>query len=53
MTAALEEYIWKRQVEAFLALEGTIDYREDYDYKAERKKATQRLVVDEAHAAAG
>lgn len=38
VTAALQEYIrWRRQLE-ILDLVGTIDYDEDYDYKAARQR---------------
>lgn len=49
--AALEEYVWKRQAEAFLALEGTIDFRDDYDHKDERRKASHRVTTIEANQA--
>jgi Arc/MetJ family transcription regulator len=50
VTAALEEYVRRRRVEEFLALEGTIDYDEDYDYKAERRRGLDRLLLDEIDA---
>ena len=41
VTAALEEYIRKRQQLRVLDLMGTIDYYPDYDYKrARRRKRT-------------
>lgn len=46
VTAALREYVRKQQVEQFLALEGTIDYDDDYDYKTERRRSTERLLLD-------
>lgn len=38
VTAALDEYIRRRKQQEILALFGTIDYDEDYDYKSERSK---------------
>jgi hypothetical protein len=38
VTAALEEYIRKRQQLRVLELFGTIDYDPDYDYKRERRR---------------
>jgi Arc/MetJ family transcription regulator len=37
VTAALEEYILRREQQEILALFGTIEYAPDYDYKRERK----------------
>lgn len=37
VTAALEEYIRQCQVKEFIAAVGTIEWDEDYDYKAERR----------------
>ena len=39
MTAALEEYILRREEQEILTLFGTIEYAPDYDYKRERKAA--------------
>lgn len=36
--AALEEYVQRRRQLGILRLVGTIEYDEDYDYKAERRK---------------
>ena len=36
VTAALDEYIRRRKQIQILDLFGTIDYQEDYDYKANR-----------------
>lgn len=38
VTAALEEYVQKRQREAVIELFGTIDVDPDYDYKKQRQK---------------
>jgi hypothetical protein len=38
VTAALDEYIRRRKQMQILDLFGTIDYREDYDYKASRRR---------------
>jgi hypothetical protein len=38
VTAALEEYIRKRQQLRVLELMGTIDYYPDYDYKRARRR---------------
>jgi Arc/MetJ family transcription regulator len=38
VTAALEEYIRKRQQLRFLEQMGTIDYDPDYDYKRGRQR---------------
>ena len=38
VTAALDEYIRRRNQMQILGLFDTIDYREDYDYKANRRR---------------
>ena len=38
VTAALDEYIRRRKQVQILDLFDTIDYREDYDYKANRRR---------------
>lgn len=38
VTAALDEYIRRRKQMKILDLFGTIDYQEDYDYKANRDR---------------
>lgn len=38
VTAALEEYVRRRRQMGILRLAGTIEYDEDYDYKAERRR---------------
>lgn len=38
VTAALDEYIRRRKQRKILELFGTIDYQEDYDYKADRRR---------------
>jgi hypothetical protein len=38
VTAALDEYIRRRKQIQILDLFGTIDYPEDYDYKANRRR---------------
>jgi Arc/MetJ family transcription regulator len=38
VTVALEEYIKKHLREQFFALEGTIDYDPDWDYKEARRR---------------
>ncbi|MGI8925901.1 MAG: type II toxin-antitoxin system VapB family antitoxin [Tepidiformaceae bacterium] len=43
VTAALEEYIRYRKRIGLLALEGQIEYRDDYDYKAERRRDLKRI----------
>jgi len=37
VTEALEEYIQRRKQQKILDLFGTIEYHEDFDYKAQRK----------------
>lgn len=37
VTAALREYVKYRRQLAILALEGTVDFDPDYDYKAQRR----------------
>ena len=45
VTAALREYIrWKKHLE-FVALFGTVEWDEDYDYKAERRKEMERDIM--------
>ena len=38
VTVALDEYIRRRKQMQILDLFGTIDYHEDYDYKANRRR---------------
>jgi Arc/MetJ family transcription regulator len=38
VTAALEEYLQRRRQLAVFDLAGTIDYADDYDYKALRRR---------------
>ncbi len=38
VTAALDEYIRRRKQQQILSLEGSVDYWDDYDYKAERRR---------------
>ena len=38
VTAALDEYIRRRKQLRILDLFGTIDYQEDYDYRANRRR---------------
>jgi Arc/MetJ family transcription regulator len=38
VTAALDEYIQRRKQRDILALFGTIDYQNNYDYKKERTR---------------
>ena len=38
VNAALAEYVQRRNQLGIIELFGTIDYDEDYDYKAQRKK---------------
>jgi|AGTN01.1.fsa_nt_gi Uncharacterized protein conserved in bacteria (DUF2191). len=38
VTAALDEYIRRRKQVQILDLFGTIDYEQDYDYKANRRR---------------
>jgi len=38
VTAALDEYIRRRKQMQILDLFGTIDYHEDYDYRANRRR---------------
>ena len=38
VTAALREYIRRREQQKILELFGTIDYDPDYDYKAQRRR---------------
>lgn len=39
VTEALEEYVQRRKQLEVLSLFGTIDYDEEYDYKAQRARA--------------
>jgi Arc/MetJ family transcription regulator len=39
VTAALREYVQRRQQAAILELVGTVDYADDYDYKALRRRS--------------
>ena len=36
--AALEEYVRRHEQKGILELLGTVEYDEDYDYKAQRKR---------------
>jgi len=38
VTAALDEYIRRRRQQEILKLFGTVDYADDYDYKANRRR---------------
>ncbi|MBO6305045.1 MAG: type II toxin-antitoxin system VapB family antitoxin [Selenomonadaceae bacterium] len=38
VTLALKEFIERREVKNLIAAFGTVDFDENYDYKAERKK---------------
>ena len=38
VNAALDEYVRRRKQMEIVSLFGTIDYDENYDYKAERKR---------------
>ena len=38
VNAALEEFVRRRKGEDLIALFGTVDYADDYDYKASRKR---------------
>jgi Arc/MetJ family transcription regulator len=38
VTAALEEYVRRHEQERIIELFGTIDYHDDYDYKALRRR---------------
>lgn len=38
VTAALDEYIRRRKQIEVLALFGTVEYQQDYDYKANRRR---------------
>ncbi len=38
VTAALDEYIRRRKQLRILDLFGTVEYRQDYDYKANRRR---------------
>lgn len=38
VTAALQEYITRRQQARVIQLFGAIDYEPDYDYKAQRRR---------------
>lgn len=38
VTAALEEYIQRREQQKIIGLFGTIDYIDDYDYKEQRNQ---------------
>jgi Arc/MetJ family transcription regulator len=42
VTAALQEYIRRKNQLRILELEGTIDYDADYDYKAARQQDLRR-----------
>ncbi len=41
---ALREYIQRRERHGLIELIGTIDFDPDYDYKAERRRATEKGV---------
>jgi Arc/MetJ family transcription regulator len=41
VTAALEEYVQRRKQAQILDVFGTIEYRADYDHKAERGRDTE------------
>ncbi len=43
VTAALREYIQGLRLKEFLALAGTIEYREDFDHVQFRKLAKKRM----------
>jgi len=38
VTAALDEYIRRRKQRRIVSLFGTVDYRNDYDYKTNRQR---------------
>ncbi|WP_294159582.1 type II toxin-antitoxin system VapB family antitoxin [uncultured Selenomonas sp.] len=38
VTLALKEFIQRREAEKLIAAFGTVDFDEDYDYKAERMR---------------
>ena len=38
VTAALDEYIRRRKQVEILSLFGTVDYHDDYDYRANRRR---------------
>jgi Arc/MetJ family transcription regulator len=42
VTAALEEYVRRREQLRVLELEGTVDFDPEYDYKAERRRDLKR-----------
>ena len=48
VTAALEEYVRRREQLKILELEGTIDFDPTYDYKEERRRDVKRIPRDDA-----
>ena len=52
VTAALQEYVRRKRLDAFWELAGTIEYFDDYDYKEERRRSSKRI-VDEFDADSG
>ena len=45
--AALAEYVRSRRQQEFLALMGTVDWDDDYDYKANRMRDLKRIPTDD------
>ena len=43
VTAALEEYVRRREQVRILELEGTVDFDPSYDYKADRRRGNRRI----------
>ena len=43
MTAALEEYVRHRRAMALVAMFGTVEWDDDYDYKAARRHDAEKL----------
>ncbi len=46
VNAALEDYIKHKRQMKILDLMGTVDFRPDWDYKADRKRGNKRIPKD-------
>ncbi len=45
VTAALEEYVRRRQMQDVIRAFGTVDFDPEYDYKAERKARRTQIPI--------
>jgi len=48
VTAALEEYVRRREQARILELEGTVEFDPAYDYKEERRRGSRRIPRDDS-----